>query len=109
MLLQPSHLPLTSSLLKSRLKQAIVEPTLGMIECNDARKEIKQAIVDSIKKDKINHYKALIKRKKRHYLSKRQENLLHLSKMAPKKFWRQILTCKTKEDNKIALKDWFLS
>ena len=26
--------------------------------------------------------------------------------MAPKKFWRQILTRKTKEDNKIALKDW---
>ena len=26
--------------------------------------------------------------------------------MAPKKFWRKILTRKTKEDNKIALKDW---
>ena len=40
-----------------------------------------------------------------HYLSKRQKNLLHLSKVAPKKFWRQILTRNTKEDNKIALKD----
>ena len=53
--------------------------------------------------DKINHYKALIKRKK-HYLSKRKENLLHLSKVDPNKFWRKILTCK-KKDNKIALKD----
>ena len=26
--------------------------------------------------------------------------------MAPKKFYRKILTRKTKEDNKIALKDW---
>ena len=26
--------------------------------------------------------------------------------MAPKKLWRQILTHKTKEDNRIALKDW---
>ena len=26
--------------------------------------------------------------------------------MAPKKFWRQILTYKTKQDNKISLKDW---
>ena len=41
-----------------------------------------------------------------HHLSKRQANLLHLSKVAPKKLWRQILTRKTKEDNKIALKDW---
>ena len=41
-----------------------------------------------------------------HYLSKRQENILHLSKVAPKKLWRQILTRKTKEDNKIDLKDW---
>ena len=56
--------------------------------------------------DKINHYKALIKREKRHYLSKRKEHILHLSKVAPKKFSMQILTRKTKEDNKIALKDW---
>ena len=33
-------------------------------ECKDVRKEIKQATTDSIKMDKINHYKALIKRKK---------------------------------------------
>ena len=56
--------------------------------------------------DKINWYKFLIKRKKRYYLRKRQEIVLHLSKMAPKKFQRQILTCKRKEDNKISLKDW---
>ena len=69
------------------------------------RKEIKQATSDSIKMDKMDHYKALIK-KKRHYLSKRKENILHLSKVAPKKLWRQILTRKTKKDNKIALKYW---
>ena len=39
-------------------------------ECKDARKEIKQDTTYSIKMDKINHYKALIKREKRHYLSK---------------------------------------
>ena len=33
-------------------------------ECKDARKEINQATTNSIKMDKINHYKALIKRKK---------------------------------------------
>jgi len=33
-------------------------------ECKDVRKEIKQATTDSIKNDKINHYKTLIKRKK---------------------------------------------
>ena len=70
------------------------------------RKEIKQATTNLIKMDKINHYKALIKRKKRHYINKRKENLLHLSKVARKKFQRKILTRKTKEDNKIALKDW---
>jgi hypothetical protein len=31
---------------------------------------------------------------------------LHLFKIDPKKFWRQILTRKTKENNKIPLKDW---
>ena len=57
-------------------------------ECKDARKEIKQGTTYSIKMDKINHYKALIKRKKRHYQYKRQENILHLSKMDSNKFWR---------------------
>ena len=33
-------------------------------ECKDARKEINQATTDPIKMDKINHYKALIKREK---------------------------------------------
>ena len=59
-----------------------------------------------MKMDKINNYKSLIKIIKRHYLSQRKENLLHLSKVSPKKFWRKILTRKTKENNKIALKDW---
>ena len=39
------------------------------------------------------------------YIHKRQENLLHLSKVAPNKFWRQILTRKTKDNNRIALHD----
>ena len=51
-------------------------------------------------------YKALIKRKKMQYIHKRQENLLHLSKVAPKKLWRQILTRKTKDNNRISLHDW---
>ena len=37
------------------------------------------------------------------YIHKRQEKLLHLSKVAPKKFWRQILTRNTKDNNRIAL------
>ena len=41
-----------------------------------------------------------------HDINKKCENLLHLSKVAPKNFWRQILTSKSKENNKIALKDW---
>ena len=49
---------------------------------------------------------SLNSKEKRNYLSKRKENLLHLSKVALKKFLRQILTSKSKEDNKIALKDW---
>ena len=39
-------------------------------------------------------------------IHKRQENVLHLSKVAPKKFWRQILTRKTKDNNIISLHDW---
>ena len=40
------------------------------------------------------------------YIHKKQENLLHLSKVAPKKFWRKILTRKTKDNSKISLHDW---
>ena len=36
------------------------------------------------------------------YIHKRQEDLLHLSKVAPKKLWRQILSRKTKDTNRIA-------
>ena len=59
-----------------------------------------------LKINKIKIYKALTKRKKMQYIHKRQDNLLHLSKTAPKKFWRQILTRKTKDNNKISLHDW---
>ena len=74
-------------------------------DCKSARIAIKEVVDESLKIDKIKIYKALIKRKKRQYIRKRQENLLHLSKVAPKKFWRQILTRKTKDNNKIALHD----
>ena len=40
------------------------------------------------------------------YIHKRQENLLHLSKVAPKKLWRHILNRKTKDNTRIALHDW---
>jgi len=74
-------------------------------DCKSARREIKEVVDESLKIGKIKIYKALTKRKKREYIRKRQENLLHLSKVAPKKFWRQILTRKTKDNNKNALHD----
>ena len=40
------------------------------------------------------------------YIHKRQENLLHLSKVALKKIWRHILTRKNKYNNRIDLHDW---
>ena len=67
------------------------------------RREIKEALDESLKIDKVKIYKALTKRKKMQYIHKRQENILHLSKAAPKKFWRQILTRKIKDNNKISL------
>ena len=70
-------------------------------DCKSVRKEIKE----SLKTEKIKIYKALTKRKKMQYIRKIQENLLHLSKVAPKKFWRQILTRKTKDNNRITLHD----
>jgi len=75
-------------------------------DCKSARREIMEALDESLKIDKIQLYKALTKRKKMQYIHKRQENLLHLFKVAPKKFWRQILTRKTKDNNRIALNDW---
>ena len=67
------------------------------------RRAIKEVVDESLKIGKIKIYKALAKRKKRQYIRKRQENL---SKVALKKFWRQILTRKTKDNNKIALHNW---
>ena len=74
-------------------------------DCKSARREIKEAVDESLKINKIKINKALTKRKKRQYICKRQENLLHLSKVAPKKFWRKILTRKIKYNNKIDLHD----
>ena len=69
-------------------------------------REIKEALDESLKIDKIKRCKALTKRKKMQYIHKRQENLLHLSKVAPKKLWRKILTRKTKDNNRISLHNW---
>lgn len=40
------------------------------------------------------------------YINKRHENLLHLSKVAPKKLWRQLLTSKTKDNDRISSEVW---
>ena len=49
-------------------------------ECKDARKEIKQATTNLIKMDKINHCKALIKRKRKmHYLSEKGRKISYTS------------------------------
>ena len=72
-------------------------------DCKSARKEIKESLDESLKIDKIKLFKFLTIRKKMQCIHKRQENLLHLSKVDPKEFWRQILTRKTKDNNRISL------
>jgi hypothetical protein len=39
-------------------------------------------------------------------MNRKQDKILHIFKINPKKFWRKILTRKTKENNQIPLKDW---
>jgi len=57
-------------------------------------------------REKINRYKTLIKRKKKvNCINKKKEKLLHFIKMAPNKLSMQILSRKTKRNNKIVLKD----
>jgi hypothetical protein len=75
-------------------------------ECKIVRKAIKDASNESLKLDKINTYKSLIKRKKMYYINKRQEQLSRLSKLDPNKLWSQILNRNTKENNMIPLRDW---
>ena len=58
-------------------------------ECKNARKPIRDDSNESLKLDKINMYKALIKRKKRYYINKRKEQLSQLYKLDHKKFWSQ--------------------
>jgi hypothetical protein len=74
-------------------------------ECKIARKVIRYASNECLKLDKINMYKALIKKKKMYYINKRQEELSQLYKMDPKKFWSQILNRNTKENNRVPLRD----
>jgi hypothetical protein len=75
-------------------------------ECKISRKSIRDASNESLKLDKINTYKSQIKRQKKYYINKRKEYLSQLSKLDPKKFWRQILSCNTKENYMIPLRDW---
>jgi hypothetical protein len=60
-------------------------------ECKIARKAIRDASNEPLKLDMINMYKALINKKNRYYINKRQEQLSQLYKLDPKKFWSQIL------------------
>jgi hypothetical protein len=55
-------------------------------ECKIARKYIRDASNEPLKLDKINMYKTLVKRNKRYYINKRQEELSQLYKLDPKKF-----------------------
>jgi hypothetical protein len=100
------HKPLTLTL-KFSMHRSTIEETNPWYdkECKIARKSIRDASNEPLKLDKINTYKALIKRKKRYYINKRQEQLSQLYKLDPKKFWSQILKCNTKENNRIPLRD----
>ena len=60
-------------------------------KCKIVRKSIRDASNESLKLDKINTYRSLIKKKKRYYINKRQEKISQLSKLDPKKFGSQIL------------------
>jgi DNA helicase HerA-like ATPase len=75
-------------------------------ESKIARKSNRDDSNESLKLNKINTYKALIKRKKRYYIDKRKDQLSQLYNLDPKKLWRQILKCNTKENNRIPLRDW---
>jgi hypothetical protein len=52
-------------------------------ECKIAMKSIRDASNESLKLDKINMYKSLIKRKKNYDINKRQEKLSKLSNLDP--------------------------
>jgi hypothetical protein len=77
-----------------------------MIKNLNARKVIRDASNESLKLDKINMYKALIKRKKKYYINKRQEQLSQLYKLDPTKFCSQIIKQNTKKNNRFPLRDW---
>ena len=40
------------------------------------------------------------------YINRKKKNLLHLSKVDPKKLWRQIQIRRTNEINMIPLRNW---
>jgi len=72
-------------------------------ECNIAIKSIMGSFNESLKLNKKNMYKSLIKMKKWYYINRKKEDPLHLYKIDPKKLWRQVITRKTKEKNMIPL------
>jgi hypothetical protein len=55
-------------------------------ECKIVRKSIMDASNASLKYDKINRYKILIKRENNYYINRMKDKILHLLKIDPKKF-----------------------
>lgn len=74
--------------------------------CKFARNCIKDSSNESLKYNKINRYKVVIKRKNKHYIDRKKQRLLHLSKLDHYKLWRKIPPYKTKENNMILLRDY---
>jgi hypothetical protein len=75
------------------------------IFCKIARKTIRDSSNEFLKSYFIKIYKSIIKRKKRHYINRKKEMILHLSKLYHKRLWRKFFTHKTKENNMILLKN----
>lgn len=67
---QPSKPPLRSSLLRCHVINSTTNPWYGK-KCKIDKKAIIYASHDSLKVDKVNMNKAIIKRKKRSYISRK--------------------------------------
>jgi hypothetical protein len=66
-------------------------------ECKIASKVIMDASNESLKLNKVNMYKSLIKSKKMYYINKRQGKFSQLYNLDPKKFWSQIINHNSKK------------
>ena len=75
-------------------------------ECQISKKVIREAPNEPLKLWNISIYKTLIKKKKRSYINKRQEHLLRLSKVAPTKFWQNVLVHKSESNHSMSLVNW---